>query len=94
MKVGLLTLSYRLYSVESIKEKRSILRHLEAEVRRCGPSFAVCELDGSSDLDRAVLRIAHVSNDARVTDAALSSLLRRIERGNGFETTEVRKELV
>jgi uncharacterized protein YlxP (DUF503 family) len=94
MKVGLLTLSYRLYSVQSIKEKRSILRHLETEVRRCGPSFAVCELDGSTDLDRAVLRIAHVSNDARVTDAALSSLLRRIERGNGFETIEVRKELV
>ncbi|MDD4903955.1 MAG: DUF503 family protein [Candidatus Bipolaricaulis sp.] len=94
MKVGLLTLSYRLYSVNSIKEKRSILRHLEAEVRRAGPSFAVCELDGSTDLDGAVLRIAHVSNDARVTDAALTSLQRRIERGSGFEIVDAEKEFL
>jgi uncharacterized protein YlxP (DUF503 family) len=94
MKVGLLTLSYRLYSVQSIKEKRSILRHLEAEVRRSGAAFAVCELDGSTDLDRAVLRIAHVSNDAKVTDAALALLERRIERGDGFEIVEAEKEFL
>ncbi len=94
MKVGLLTLSYRLYAVESIKQKRSIVRHLLAEVQRSGPAFAVCEFAEQENLGRLVLRIAHVSNDPRFSETALMRIQSRLERGRGYETIDAEREIL
>ncbi|MCX6100206.1 MAG: DUF503 family protein, partial [Candidatus Bipolaricaulota bacterium] len=85
MKVGLLTLCYRLYGRESIKERRSIVRRLIAQVHAQGPAFAVCVIDPGGGLQRAGLRIAHLSEDAARTTTALAHLQEKLERGNGYE---------
>jgi uncharacterized protein YlxP (DUF503 family) len=92
MNVGLATLRFRLYSVDSIKEKRSIVKRLLADVRRRGPSFAACEGMDQDDLRRLTICVAHLSNDSRFTESVLARLVADFERGDGYEMTESRIE--
>lgn len=94
MRVGLLTLSYRLYGIHSLKERRSIVRHLVALVRAEGEAFAVCEIDPNAGLQRVSLRVAHVSTDAVRMNRALARLRGKIERGDGYEAIEVGEEIL
>lgn len=94
MNVGLLTLTYRLYGLESVKDRRSILRHLVAIVRAEGPAFAVCEIAPDAGLQRASLRVAHLSTDATHTRAALGRLEGKLDRGNGYEVIEATTEVL
>jgi len=94
MKVGLLTLSYRLYGVRSIKERRSIVRRLVADARGAGDAFAVCEMDPNGGLQRTALRVAHLSTDETQTRTALGRLERRLERGGGYEVIEAVTEIL
>lgn len=94
MKVGLLTLSYRLYGLESIKERRSIVRRLIAAAHAEGAAFAVCEIDPDGGLHKATIRIAHVSEDAERTSSMLARLKARLERGSGYETIDATTEIL
>jgi len=92
MNVGLVTLRFRLYSVDSIKGKRSIVKRLLADVRRRGPAFAACEMTDQDDLRRLTICVAHLSNDPRFTESVLTRLLADLERGDGYEMAESRIE--
>lgn len=94
MRVGLLTLSYRLVGLQSIKERRSIVRRLVADVRAEGTAFAACEVDPDGGLQRATLRVAHVSPDAEHSARELARLASRLERGNGYETIDAVVEIL
>jgi uncharacterized protein YlxP (DUF503 family) len=94
MRVGLLTLSYRLYGLKSIKERRSIVRRLVAQVHAEGPAFAVCEIDPDGGLQRAAIRVAHLSEDAARTSTALARLQGKLERGSGYEAVDATTEIV
>ena len=94
MNVGLATLQFRLYSVDSIKEKRSIVKRLLAEVQRRGPAFAACEMHDQDDLRRLTLRVAHLSNDPRFTESVLTQLRVEFERGDGYELAESQIEIL
>jgi uncharacterized protein len=85
MKAGLLTIRFRLYGIESIKEKRSIVKRILSDVGQHNPSFAVCEADDQDNLRALTIRIAHLSNDPRFSDTALRKVQRKLERGNGYE---------
>lgn len=93
MNVGLATLRFRLYSVGSIKEKRSIVKRLLTEVKRRGPAFAACEMDDQDDLRRLTICVAHLSNDLRFTESVLSRLGTEFERGDGYEMADLRIEI-
>ncbi len=94
MNVGLATLKFRLYAIDSIKEKRSIVKRLLADVQRRGPAFAACEMDDQDDLRRLTLCVAHLSNDPRYTESVLARLGIEFERGDGFELAESRIEFL
>ncbi len=94
MRVGLLTLSYRLYGLRSIKERRSIVRCLIAQVHAEGPAFAVCEIDPNAGLQRAAIRIAHVSEGAARTGVALTRLREKLDRGSGYEVIDATTEII
>ncbi len=85
MNVGLVTLTFRLYAVGSIKRKRSIVKRLLAEVHRHGPAFAACEASDQDDLRRLTLCVAHLSNDPRYSESVLARLQAEIGRGDGYE---------
>jgi uncharacterized protein YlxP (DUF503 family) len=84
MKVGLLTLRFHLPKIQSIKEKRSIVKGILAEVERRGPAFACAEVEDLDLLDRATIRIAHLSNDPRHTDSTLAQLRSSLEQKRGY----------
>lgn len=92
MNVCLATLRFRLYSVDSIKEKRSIVKRLLADVQRRGPAFAACEMSDQDDLRRLTICVAHLSNDPRFTESVLTRLLADLERGDRYEMAESRIE--
>ena len=94
MNVGLATLQFHLYAVDSIKEKRSIVKRLLADVQRRGPAFAACEMNDQDDLGRLTLCVAHLSNDARFTESVLTRLRVEFERGDGYEMTESQVEIL
>jgi uncharacterized protein YlxP (DUF503 family) len=94
MRIALLTLSYRLYSVESLKQKRSIVKHILAEIQRQGVAFAGCEIESDDRLDLAVIRVAHLSEDTGFSDSSLHRVQRRIERGDGYEVFDSEMEIL
>jgi len=94
MNVGLATLQFRLYSVDSIKEKRSIVKRLLADVQRRGPSFAACEMNDQDNLRRLTLCVVHLSNDPRFTESVLARLRADLDRGERYEMVESRIEFL
>jgi uncharacterized protein YlxP (DUF503 family) len=94
MNVGLATLWFRLYSADSIKEKRSIVKRLLADVRRRGPAFAACEMKDQDNLRRLTICVAHLSNDPRFTESVLHRLQADFERGDGYEMVEWEVEIL
>ena len=94
MNVGLATLQFHLYSVDSIKEKRSIVKRLLADVQRRGSAFAACEMNDQDDLRRLTLCVAHLSNDPRFTESVLTRLRVEFERGDGYEIAESQIEIL
>lgn len=73
MKVGVLTVRLRLSSPTSLKEKRSILKHLVAGIRHKF-NVSVAEIDHHDDKRTATLGIACVSNDGRFVHRLLSKV--------------------
>ncbi len=70
------------------------MKRILAEVQRHGSAFAACEADDQDDLQRMTIRIAHLSNDPRFSDAALQKLQLRLERGDGYELEEAEMEIL
>jgi uncharacterized protein YlxP (DUF503 family) len=94
MRVGLLTLSYQLFGLRSIKERRAIVKHLVAQVHAEAPAFAVCEIDPDGGLHRASIRVAHLSSGSARTASALARLREKLERGDGYEVTSAETEML
>lgn len=94
MKAGLLTIRFRLYGIDSIKQKRSVVKRVLADIHRNGPAFATCEADDQDNLQYMTIRVAHLSNDQRFSDSALQKLQSKLERGNGYEIEEADVEML
>jgi len=94
MKAGLLTLSFRLYSIESLKGRRSVVKRILADVRRMGPAFAACEVPGNGGLTDLTVRVVHLSTDARFTDSTLRRVAERFERKPDYAVTESAIEIL
>ncbi len=94
MKVALLTIRFRLYGIDSIKRKRSIVKRILADVYRNGSTFAACESDAQDNLQQMTIRVAHLSNDPRFSDSALQKLQAKLARGDGYELEEVKLEIL
>jgi uncharacterized protein YlxP (DUF503 family) len=88
MRVGLLTLSFRLHAVDTLKERRSIVHRILTEVDNLGPAFGVCEVPSGDSLRGLTIRVAHVSTDGGFTDSALRRLVERFEHRGGYEVVE------
>lgn len=78
MVVGLLEIDLRLEGVNSLKDKRHIIRGLIEKLRR---DFQVAASEvGDHDLwGNAVLGIAAVSNDTQHVESILAKVIERIE---------------
>ncbi len=93
MRVGVLSLSLHLNGVTSLKEKRSILKRIIADVGRT-PYLAIGEAGAQDDLRRAELRIAHVSNDPRRTQSVFAKWTQALERDDRIDVEAVDVEIL
>jgi len=93
MRVGLLSLSLHLVGVTSLKEKRSILKRIVADVGRA-PYLAIGEVGAQDDLRRAELRIAHISTDARRAQSVLMKWTQAFEREKQIDVEKVDVEIL
>jgi len=94
MRVGLLTVTLRLYAIDSLKARRSIVRRVLADVHKLGPAFAVCEIPEDDAVQALTIRVAHVSTDGRFTDSVLRRLAERFEHKGDFDVVESRIEIL
>jgi len=94
MKIGLLTLCFHLPAIGSLKEKRSIVKGIIADVNRRGAAFAVAEVDHLDDLDHATIRIAYLSTDPHHADSVLTRLRSALEAGKGYIVEDYDMEIL
>jgi hypothetical protein len=94
MRVGLLTIHIHLYQTKSLKEKRSIIKGLLADIKRRGPAFAAAEIDYHDDLRLATIRVAHLSNDPQHTDSVLTRLRTSIESSKDYNVEGYELEIL
>lgn len=94
MTVGLLTLHLHLPGIGSLKEKRSIVKGILAEVDRRGSAFAAAEVDDLEKLNRATIRVAYLSNDPHRADSVLTKLRTALEVGKGYVVEDYDLEIL
>jgi uncharacterized protein YlxP (DUF503 family) len=91
--VGVLTLDVLLGDVRSLKQKRSEVRPLIAEVRRKFPGLAVGET-GHLDLHRrAEIAVAMVSSTASHATEVLDACEQHVAARPGIELLSARRQL-
>ncbi|TKK81232.1 DUF503 domain-containing protein [Herbidospora galbida] len=93
MYVGALTLDILLGDVHSLKEKRSVVRPLIAELRRRFPAVAVAETGHHELHRRAEIGVAVVSGSAGNVDEVMNACERAVAFRPEIELLSARHRL-
>jgi hypothetical protein len=80
-KVGLLHLELRLIGVQSLKQKRGLLKPLIIRLQRKFQA-SIAEVDYHDKWQRSLLAVAVVSNDIKQLERSLQRVLSWLEKGN------------
>ena len=94
MYVGALTLDVLLGDVRSLKQKRSVVRSLIAEVRRRHPVVAVAETGSLDKYRRAEIGVAVVTSTAAHASDVLNACERLVAARPEIELLSTRHRLV
>ncbi len=94
MYVGALTLDLLLGDVRSLKEKRSVMRSVIAEVRRRQPAVAVAETGGMDLYRRAEIGVAVVASTAAHCTEVLQACERLVAGRPDIELLSARQRLI
>lgn len=93
MYVGVLTLDLLLGDVRSLKQKRSVVRPVIAEVRRHFPAVAVAETGGNDLHRRAEIGVAVVSGTAANCTQVLDQCERLVAGRPEIELLSARRRI-
>ena len=94
MYVGALTLDVLLGDVRSLKEKRSVVRSLIAEVRRRQPAVAIAETGSMELYRRAEIGVAIVASTAAHCREVLDGCERLVAARPDIEVLSARQRLM
>ncbi len=94
MFVGALTLDVLLGDVRSLKDKRSVMRSVIAEVRRRQPAAAIAETGGLDLYRRAEIGVAVVSSTAAHCVEMLEACERLVAARPDIELLSARQRLI
>ncbi len=83
MAVGVLRVQLKLYGVQTLKEKRSLLEPLLLKARR-EFNVSAAELDLVDEPQAALIGFAHLSNHGGFSDQVLMGLLKALEGERAF----------
>ncbi len=90
MRVAALRVELRLPGVQSLKEKRRVLRPVLEGIRKLG-SYSVAEVDGHDLWQRSTLAIAIAARDGRSLEMQLDKLRRYLESRIEVEVVDLFK---
>lgn len=90
MRVAALRVELRLPGVQSLKEKRRVLRPVLEGIRKLG-SYSVAEVDGHDLWQRSTLAIAIAARDGRSLEMQLDKLRRYLESRREVEVVDLFK---
>lgn len=92
MIVGLLTITIRLHGLNSLKDKRRIIKSLIGRLRSRF-NVSVSEVDRHDSRQQAVIAIATVSGDNRFVNQQLDSIIAFIQRDGRFYVGQIEREV-
>jgi uncharacterized protein YlxP (DUF503 family) len=87
MIVGLLELDLRVPEARSLKDKRMLVHSLRDRIRNKF-NVSVAEVDDGDAHQRAVVGVAHVSNDQQFSNQVLSKIVNLVENERGVELAD------
>lgn len=92
MIIGTVRMTVRLFGVESLKEKRSIIKRFLNECRRKF-NASVCELDLMDHKEYFVLGIAMISNERSHMDSMVTEVTNYLEKEAPGIVTDMKTEI-
>ncbi|MCD6448918.1 MAG: DUF503 domain-containing protein [Thermotogaceae bacterium] len=92
MNVGVLKLEVRLFSVSSLKEKRSIVKHLLNFVRK-KYNVSAAEIGKMDSTMFMEVGVAMISNNRNIIHKTFESIIDYIEINEGLEIEGMEKEI-
>lgn len=93
MRVAALRVEIRLAAVQSLKEKRALLRPVIEGLRKLG-SYSVAEVDGHDLWQRATLGVAIVARDGRSLEMHINKIRGYLDSRHSIEVVDMfRSEL-
>lgn len=93
MKVGTIVIKFHVPWVQSLKEKRMIVKSISGKIKNKF-NVSVAEVD-SQDLHKIiVIGMAHVTTDAAQADSILNNILNFIEMNTEAEVLDVEYEIM
>lgn len=93
MVIGALEVQLRLHSCHSLKEKRSVVKGMIERIRRRF-SVSCAEVGDLNTWQSATIGLATVSNDSRVAESVLTSVLEFIDSIVEAEATTIARETI
>lgn len=92
MKVGVLTVRLRLFASTSLKDKRSFVKHLVAQLRRKF-NVSAAEVDHQDDKRALTLGVAYLANDGPFVQRVLSKIASHFETVPNCNVEDVQVEI-
>lgn len=93
MKIGILEITLLLYEVNSLKEKRIILKSLIQKLKN-RYNISISEISYNDVWRNAKIGIASVSNDYAHLDSTLDHILDYIDADGRVEMIDVKREVI
>ena len=91
--VGVLKIDFHISDSSSLKEKRSVLRHIKDRVRR-GFNVSISEVNNHDKWKLATFAISCVSNDKRHVDAILNKIKNFFEKNRNIVVLVYQIEMI
>lgn len=91
MIVGVMTLQLHMQGINSLKEKRSIVKSLTGRLR-ARFNISVSQVDHQDKKTSAVIAVAIVSNNTAFIDSQLDTIINFLQRDGRFYLGQIHRE--
>jgi uncharacterized protein YlxP (DUF503 family) len=93
MIIGSAVIRLRLFTPESLKEKRHIIKSIISKIRGTF-NVSIAEISLNDKWQMAEIGMACVSNDSKVVDSTFNSIINFIEKDSRVEIVDISIELL
>lgn len=93
MKVGICILDLYIYDVNSLKEKRSVIKSIINKSRNKF-NISIAEVSDNDKWNRSIIGFSTVSNDSKIIDNLFESVIKFILSNYNIEILSTDKEIL